>query len=166
MRDTGFQPGCSSSSSSPHVDHADQLSGEVAQSERVQPEGDHPEQHLWRKPHGKHLRAERGWGGSRQAPRSRRRRRKEGGGPAPAAKRRRRPAGWSGGARPARPSAPRPARPDPALPRRQEMAVAPPPSRRDLVSAAGTAPACGRKAGTGRDTRAEAGGAVCSSRGP
>lgn len=81
MRDTGFQPGCSSSSSSPHVDHADQLSGEVAQSERVQPEGDHPEQHLWRKPHGKHLRAERGWGGSRQAPRSRRRRRKEGGGP-------------------------------------------------------------------------------------
>lgn len=88
------------------------------------------------------------------------------GGPAPAAKRRRRPAGWSGGARPARPSAPRPARPDPALPRRQEMAVAPPPSRRDLVSAAGTAPACGRKAGTGRDTRAEAGGAVCSSRGP
>lgn len=38
------------------------------------------------------------------------------GGPAPAAKRRRRPAGWSGGARPARPSAPRPARPDPALP--------------------------------------------------
>lgn len=116
MRDTGFQPGCSSSSSSPHVDHADQLSGEVAQSERVQPEGDHPEQHLWRKPHGKHLRAERGWGGSRQAPRSRRRRRKEGGGPAPAAKRRRRPAGWSGGARPARPSAPRPARPGPAPP--------------------------------------------------
>lgn len=61
---------------------------------------------------------------------------------------------------------PLPARPGPALPRRQEMAVAPPPSRRDLVSAAGTAPACGRKAGTGRDTRAEAGGAVCSSRGP
>lgn len=70
MRDTVFPPRCSSSS--PHVDHADQLSGQVAQSERVQPEGDHSEQHLWRKPHGKHLRAERGWGGSRRAPRRRR----------------------------------------------------------------------------------------------
>lgn len=121
MRDTGFQPGCSSSSSSPHVDHADQLSGEVAQSERVQPEGDHPEQHLWRKPHGKHLRAERGWGGSRQAPRSRRRRRKEGGGPgrprtcskAPEEASR---VVWRSTSREAIRSPPGPARPGPARP--------------------------------------------------
>lgn len=33
-------------SPSPDIDHADELPGEVAQGEGVQPEGDHPEQHL------------------------------------------------------------------------------------------------------------------------
>lgn len=90
--------------SPPDVDHAEQLPGQVAQGEGVQPERDRPEQHLWGKPHGKLLRAERGRGGSRQAPWRRRRRvrRREAarGGPAPAAGRWRTPDGWSGPARP------------------------------------------------------------------
>lgn len=31
---------------SPDIDHAEELPGQVAQGEGVQPEGDHPEQHL------------------------------------------------------------------------------------------------------------------------
>lgn len=138
----GSGPGGPAAASPPDVDHAEQLPGQVAQGEGVQPERDRPEQHLWGKPHGKLLRAERGRAGSRQE--GEEKGEEEGGGP-----------GRARTCSRALEDARRVVWPSTSMgSRRQQMA----PSRRDGVSAAETASAPGRNART-----EPAGNGLCSS---
>ncbi|XP_040538413.1 serine/arginine repetitive matrix protein 1-like [Gallus gallus] len=90
---------------SPHADDAEELPGEVAQRQGVQPEGDRPEQHLRRKRGGKRC---RGAGPAPTGAAEEGEKREETGTgvpgrPAPAAGRWTRPDGRSGAARHARP---------------------------------------------------------------